>query len=57
MIDYSRHLSTYPHRETGNPISEKKYPYLLKVNTQFYMETDGKRMFTVKTLKFKLYLF
>ena len=56
MIDYSRHLRANPHRETDNPKSEKS-PYLLKVNTQFYMETDGKRMFTVKTLKFKLYLF
>ena len=52
MIDYSRH----PHRETGGPISEKS-PYLLKANTEFYMETDGKRMFTVKTLQFKLYSF
>ena len=56
MIDYSCYLPAYPHRETGDPISEKS-PYLLQVNTQFYMETDGKRMFTVKTLKFKLYLF
>ena len=56
MIDYSCHLPANPHRETGDPISEKS-PYPLQVNTQFYMETDGKRMFTVKTLKFKLYLF
>ena len=45
-----------PHRKTGNPISEKS-PYLLKVNTQFYMEADGNHMFTVQKLKFKLYLF
>ena len=56
MIDFSRRLPANPHRETGDPISEKS-PYLLKVNTQFYMETDGKRMFTFKTLQFKLYLF
>ena len=56
MIDYSRHLPANPHRETGDPISETS-PDMLKVNTQFYMETDGKRMFTVKTLKFKLYLY
>ena len=56
MIDYSCPLPANPHRETGNLIIEKS-PYLLKVNTQFYMETDGKRMFTVKTLTFKLNLF
>ena len=50
MIDYSRHLPANPHRETSNLISEKS-PYLLKVNTQFYMETDGKRMFTVKKIE------
>ena len=47
MIDYTRRLPTNPHCETGNPLSEKS-PYLLKNNTQFYMETDGKRMFTIK---------
>ena len=36
MIDYSRHLAANPHRETDDPISEKS-PYLLKLNTQFYM--------------------
>ena len=41
MIDYSRHLLANPHCETSNLISEKS-PRLLKVNTQFYMETDGK---------------
>ena len=51
MINCSRHLPANPHRETGDPIREKS-PYLLKVNTQFYMKKDGKRMFTVKTLKF-----
>ena len=56
MIDYSRNLHANPHRETRNPIGEKS-PYLLEVNTQFYMETDWKRMFNTKTLKFKLYLF
>ena len=55
MIDYSRHLPASSHHKTGNPISENS-PYLLKVNTKFYMETDGKRMFTVKNLKSKLYL-
>ena len=33
MIDYTRHLPANPHREIGNPITEKS-PYLLKVNTQ-----------------------
>ena len=50
IIDYFRHLPENPHRDTGNPITEKS-PYLLKVSTQFYMETDGKLMFTVKYVK------
>ena len=32
-------------------------PNLMKVDFQFYMETDGKLMFAFKTLKIKLLLF
>ena len=56
MINFPRRFPDNPTRGTGNPISEKSH-YLYKVDAKFYMETDRKLMFVIKTFVLKLHLF
>ena len=56
MIDFPRQFPDNPIGERGNPISEKT-PYPYKVDAQFYMERDNRKlMLVIKTFAFKLYI-
>ena len=49
MIDFPRHFPDNPIRGKSNPINEKSL-YLYEVDAQFYMETDRRLIFAIKTL-------